>query len=431
MISTNGKSELSTKILPAKTLESKKLESKTLPTSKSIPSKTNTLPQKSISSRLTTVRYQIASKLKNLNNQNKILVIGARYVGKTSLINSLWCAMSGETSEIAGPGKPKFHLGQNCIYAKRSSSKNKHTSLQLFDTRGIQDIHDNKKTALILQYILEGRITKGFFKQSLMMDADTLKNRLKSNKIDMDGFFKAVIFVESNNPTPSMVEQTDRLADCLRTALSESRFMRLKHIPIIRTVNGCEPEIIEDIGRRMSTVSTMPSLRRDADRDYGLPSSFHSLDSYQWKDSKANLEIDPEDLQHFSPKVAFDAGIESESADSEENDSKSSQVSESSSNSSKPTKTSKIRRNSNGSSSTTESSKSRFLFPARQGPDEISAEQHLSLLLYLNDLLKIILDPECSLAIHSRLDKSSMVRASAGISGNNLCMSVFKLLFAN
>lgn len=226
-----------------------------------LPPNMHTLPPKSISSRLTTVRYQITEKLKHLNSQNKILVIGARYVGKTSLINSLWCAMSGETNEIAGPGKPKFHLGQNCIYEKRKSSKNSHTSLQLFDTRGIQDIHDNKKTALILQYILEGRITKGFFKQSLMLDADTLKNRLKSNKIDMGGFFKAVIFVESNNPTPSMVEQTDRLADCLRTALSESRFMRLKHIPIIRTVNGCEPEIIEDIGRRMSTVSTMSPLR--------------------------------------------------------------------------------------------------------------------------------------------------------------------------
>ena len=69
----------------------------------------NDTPVKSITSRLTTVRYQIADKLKNLTNQNKVLVIGARYVGKTSLINSLWCAMSGETSEIAQPGKPKFH----------------------------------------------------------------------------------------------------------------------------------------------------------------------------------------------------------------------------------------------------------------------------------------------------------------------------------
>ena len=167
-------------------------------------------------------------------------------------------------------------------------------------------------------------------------------------------------------------------------------------------------------------------LCRDADRDFGLPSSFHSLDSYQWKDSEVNLlEIDPEEKTKYSNTsnnpVTFDAGIESD--DSENSEKNLNNINSSSS---------KSRRNSGGSNS----SSSRFLFPARQGPDEISAEQHLSLLLYLNDLLKIILDPECPLAIHSRLDKDSMVKVSKesknnGNNNNSMCVSVFKLLFAN
>merc|ERR1712071_750250 len=116
-----------------------------------------------------------------------------------------------------------------------------------------------------------------------MLSEATLRSRKENDRVDHRNVFKSIIFVERSNPTPEMHHQTERLAKCLQTALSQSVHRSIQHIPIIRIQNGCEPEVMQDASRRMSTIS-LSRFRQNT--EYGLPSSFHSLDSYRWYDDE-------------------------------------------------------------------------------------------------------------------------------------------------
>ena len=59
------------------------------------------------------VKEDIKRKLPQVYHENNVLVFGAHNVGKSSLINSIWLAMTGESQERSPPVGVTFYLGQH------------------------------------------------------------------------------------------------------------------------------------------------------------------------------------------------------------------------------------------------------------------------------------------------------------------------------
>lgn len=350
---------------------------------------------KDLFNRLDTVKGNIQQKLPHIYHDNNVLVIGAHNVGKSSLINSVWLAMSGQNEERAPPVGVTFHLGHHKLYtrdprySKERGVRFPGGSVQLWDTRGFHLIHEESKAALIMQYLLEGRLDRTFFHQALMLDEEKLKQRFSRAEVSPRKHYKAIIFVERKDATDEQLEQTERLAKIVQLALAKSQFNKIKNMPVIRALNGADDEVkqLAKVERLMSNVSSTESLN-----EIGLSPKTHNLESYQWR-----VEYEGFDDEGFGNDQATGARNSIPELDEE---------------------------NQTASDSDEEISQ-RFEFSNRYGPDVINPEQHLSLLLFLNDLLQVLIDPNCESAKAWRLEKdklASVTSASACTVGNVLKM---------
>lgn len=362
----------------------------------SIPNGVSPTPEMNIPddlyNRLVTVKANIRKQLPHIFYVNNILVIGARDVGKSSLINSIWLAISGQNEECSPPVGVTFHLGPHTLYT-RNSKYNKDRGIrfpggtvQFCDTRGLHLIHEESKASLIIQYLLEGRMDRSFFHQALMQNEESLKHRFAHADVSPRKHYKAVIFVERKDATNAQLEQTERLARITLNALARSKYSNIRNLPVVRALNAAHDEV-KQLGkntRLMSNVSSTDSLN-----EMGLPNRTHNLESYQWRtvyegfdDERLNSEEQvaiPEDPVATVPSTsaAADGGHE--------------QVTE-------------------------EGVSQRFEFRNRYGPKEINPEQHLSLLLFLDDLLKVLINPNCESAKAWRLEKAALAGAVSSTS---------------
>jgi len=279
-----------------------------------------------------------------------VLVLGAEDVGKSSLINSLCLAMTGDNVERAEQVGTRFFWDQIDLYSRDQKIHKDRgiypgAKISLWDTRGFARFHETEKAACMIRLILEGKMPRLFFHQACLLNKETLEQRLKITSARR--MFKAVIFIERQNPTKSQKEGSERLAKILQTALQESKYDRVKNIPIIRVMNGSEePRKSLKKSDTMTSISSIESFL-----EVGFPKLCHNIESYVW-----NVEYSDYDDDGFSS-----ANDMSSSPDI--------------------------------SSETIDSGSRRFEFVNRKGPNKINPSQHLSLLLFLEDLLKVISDP--------------------------------------
>lgn len=356
-------------------------------------SKSCSLEQKEVFERVAVAKHAIKRNLPKVYHDNNVLVLGARNVGKSSLINSIWLAMTGESEERSPPVGVTFHLGCHKLYGREAKySRDRGVrlpggSVNLWDTRGIHLVHDEEKVALILQYLLEGRLEKSFFHQALILPVDKIKARFHNTEVSTKKHWKAVIFVERKDADGKMQQQTERLGRILQLALSRSKFNSIKNLPVLRTLNGAGEEVKKinsTLKMNRSSLSSTESLN-----EVGLPKQVFPIESYQWR-----IEYESFDEEGFG-------------------NNKGESVNPSSDNGSE-----------NGSDIDYAEQKScRFEFNNRKAPGQIYPEQHLSLLLFLNDLLNVLIDPNSETSCKWRLDS-----LLPQVHDNPGCFNILKML---
>jgi len=385
----NSPRKMKTSVSEPKNLNSKRVRHFSTSSNQSMDFDYSRLPhctpdEKEVYERVTLTKNSIKKNLPRINHDNNVLVIGARNVGKSSLINSIWLAMTGESEERSPPVGVTFHLGCHRLYGREAKySRDRGVrlpggSVNLWDTRGIHLVHDEEKVALILQYLLEGRLEKSFFHQALILPVDKIKARFHNTEVSTKKHWKAVIFVERKDADEKMQEQTQRLGRILQLALSRSKFNSIKNLPVLRTLNGAEEEVRKinsTLRKNMSSLSSTESLN-----EVGLPKQVFPIESYQWR-----IEYENFDEEGFGQDSAgSDNGSEIDYANQ---------------------------------------TSGRFEFNNRKAPDQIYPEQHLSLLLLLNDLLNVLIDPNSETSCKWRLDT-----LLPQINENPTCFSIFKML---
>ena len=70
-----------------------------------------------------------------------------------------------------------------------------------WDTRGFERIENKQKSALILRYILEGRLTHRNFNQALLMETQNFKKMFKESNRDLQ--MDIILYVASANEEPN------------------------------------------------------------------------------------------------------------------------------------------------------------------------------------------------------------------------------------
>jgi len=410
-------------------------------------------------------KHKISKQLKSLIGDHNVLVIGAHDVGKSSLINSVWLSMTGETEERSPPSGTAYKFSSIPMYQRRASYDDKtgnrvHSAgLKFWDTRGFEKIHDLSHLATIFRFILEGRMHHTYFHQALMLSEERIKENCRKIISNRTKVFKAILFVEKMNPSPQMIAETARLGDAIQSALARSKFYSVKNVPVIRVMNGAEEKVKSiTTSRNFCSVSSCDSLST-----IGLPNITHNIDNYAWSRQWTDVDSEDDDDDGFvssnsknnnndtcnevesydlnedevSLKVQFDDVIEEDEEEEQEGLPQINELEDNTTgreNSVQP----KTPQSPNRRSSFLK--KSRFVFCHRLGPEEASPEKHLLLLDLLNNLLTVVSNPESAENKNWRFQKEKILKDSIpktyerkSVSDHQqiTCTNAFKSLFNN
>lgn len=198
----------------------------------------------------------IRKALQYINDPLNVLVIGPHDSGKTTLINSLLMSVTGEWVDRApyGTGRahnlnpivlyenPEHHRRRRTVSeANNSGYKPRHRHFDplwkraaddhcgrvvMWDTRGFDSIHDEGHQALLLRYILEGRLHPTLLSQALLLPDEICKKRYrtptKDNQIDM------ILYVAAANDRPNV-----NLFKAIIRAKEESKDEKAMKCPIM------------------------------------------------------------------------------------------------------------------------------------------------------------------------------------------------------
>lgn len=133
---------------------------------------------------------------------------------------------------------PNHHNRQHCT---RSNTANEHKHWEpswkrpphtpcgrvtFWDTRGFERIQDREKSALILRYILEGRLNHRNFNQALLQEPESLKRMFKDSNRDLQ--MDIVLYVASAKSRPD-----ERLFEIIQMAIQNSKNEAVRHVPIL------------------------------------------------------------------------------------------------------------------------------------------------------------------------------------------------------
>jgi GTPase SAR1 family protein len=200
-------------------------------------------------------KHIVTSSLKYITDPLNVLVIGPQNSGKTTLINSLLMSVTREWADRAQYGVGRNHtlapvvLYENPDHHKRtrtmSDSRGRHQAhtrhrhfdptwkrahddpcgrVVFWDTRGFHDIHDDHHQALLLRYILEGRLHPQNLSQALLLPDEVCKKRyrnaIKDNQIDL------ILYVSAADDEPDR-----KLFRAMRRAKEESKDEKTKSNP--------------------------------------------------------------------------------------------------------------------------------------------------------------------------------------------------------
>lgn len=202
----------------------------------------------------------IRSALKFITDPLNVLVIGPHDSGKTTLINSLLMSVTGDWSDRAPYGCGRRHnLAPVVLYENpehhrrcRTRSDNHHSGrhprkhyhfdptwkrsaddpcgrVVMWDTRGFENIYSGEHQALLLRYILEGRLHPQNLQQALLLSDETCKKRyknvVKDNQIDL------ILYVAAADEKPDL-----KLFRAIQKARGESKDEKIKKTPVLLAV---------------------------------------------------------------------------------------------------------------------------------------------------------------------------------------------------
>lgn len=172
-------------------------------------------------------RKSIKKCFGNLTSNLNVLVIGPKESGKSSLINSMYMALAQEWKDRAKYFPGKNHTIDQCVMFRTRGSRNASRSKVVFwDTRGFEDIHSDEHAALILRYVMEGRIPSQCIPCVLLMEKELIKKRYQKTasperRIDL------VLNVAALSQEPH------RLMSLVQQAITSSKMSSVNRIPVL------------------------------------------------------------------------------------------------------------------------------------------------------------------------------------------------------
>jgi len=176
-------------------------------------------------------RNLIKKCLWQLSTNLNVLVVGAKESGKSSLINSMSMSLQQTWTQCAKLSPGRSYLVEQCVLHKNSSKKQpgptRNGKVVFYDTRGLEGIHEQEQAALMLRYILEGRINHKCVPCVLLMNHDVIKKRYH-NVCDLSRRINLVLFV-SDVTQPA----NNKLMDLMCKAMYNSKVKNVKHVPIL------------------------------------------------------------------------------------------------------------------------------------------------------------------------------------------------------
>lgn len=333
--------------------------------------------------------------------QHKVLLIGPDAQHLSDVLNSFAFTLKGNSEPICSPHGAKFSFKE---YPMLEHKSKKERGLTIFKCTGLADIDDQDKATHILQYILEGALIEQHLKMSLFRGHDSVVSQFKDRAVKLEQMFQAVLFVEHDEQS---FDKTSRLAKMLTDATQNSKYLRIQKIPVIRLINfeNGEPENgeAEESKDEMLEASMslnaaqgrklQKALRRSASngalklmvnskalgQQHQQPfenkpltraasnGSFRCISPYQYSSNESLAGL-PEIMRSVD-SYKFEHKYPDEEA--------------------------------------CELSGSRIITPKLCGPDKAEPKQHLKLLMILNDLLEVLVNPEGDAALQARIDEGA------------------------
>lgn len=198
----------------------------------------------------------IRKALQYIADPLNVLVIGPHDSGKTTLINSLLMSVTGEWVDRAPYGTGRAHNLNPVVLYENPEHHRRHRTVSdannggyrprhrhfdptwkrscedpcgrvvMWDTRGFDTIHDEAHQALLLRYILEGRLHPSNLSQALLLPDEICKKRyrapMKDSQIDM------ILYVAAADERPNV-----NLFKAIIRAKEESKDEKAMKCPIM------------------------------------------------------------------------------------------------------------------------------------------------------------------------------------------------------
>ena len=258
---------------------------------------------------------QIQLLLDHMTDEQRILVLGAKKVGKTAFINSIYFALTDKPKELLQSN----HMAKNEIRkaevfkrkvdirtVKVTNAQNPGTAIarkvlhkkalniDFYDSHGLEDVHDQDKLATILTYLLEGKLKDKEYHWTLMQNEKTLNKCYKNIEADQSAAFKAIILLEDYKENDG---EAITLADTLNKAIRKSDKMSVKNIPIIRIMLDSDKSNDKHVTNNNRLILTDFKQGQEIDRlsnkhNFGLPPMRFNLTTYKWSDMVSAYDMD-------------------------------------------------------------------------------------------------------------------------------------------
>ena len=124
-------------------------------------------------------------------------------------------ALRQEWNDCAKYMPGRCHLLDECVLF---NDKNTSSKVVFWDARGFEDIHDDEHAALILRYILEGRIKHKCIPCVLLMSKELIKKRYHRVEEPQRRRIDVILYVSDVTEKPSI-----RLMNLMERALNSSK----------------------------------------------------------------------------------------------------------------------------------------------------------------------------------------------------------------
>jgi len=189
-------------------------------------------------------RTIIQNCLSHLDTNLNVLVLGGKDAGKSSLINSMNMSLTKEWKDVAKLCPGRKHVIDECVLLRNRKINGKVT---FWDARGFDEVHDDEQIALIIRYVLEGRIPSKCIPCVLLMSVELIKKRYHRvvephrRRIDL------VLFVSDPTTTPCT-----RLLKLLQQAITSSKQTFINDVPVVSVVTKMDKLAPGDSARSFS-----------------------------------------------------------------------------------------------------------------------------------------------------------------------------------